>query len=60
MPLQMIEFYLMSSQTLTGQMFLRLLFGTVAMLAFGYLGIAQSRALVVSQYFVESSSDSAQ
>merc|ERR1712057_11223 len=40
-PLQMIEFYLILSAVqpnLGKGMFLRLLFGTVAMLSFGYLG----------------------
>ena len=42
-PLQMIEFYLILSavKAVTQGMFFRLLFGTVAMLAFGYAGEAQ-------------------
>jgi len=43
-PLQMIEFYLILSAVqpdVSKGMFLRLLFGTVAMLAFGYMGEAQ-------------------
>merc|ERR1711933_427864 len=42
-PLQMIEFYLILSavKAVTQGMFFRLLFGTVAMLAFGYMGEAQ-------------------
>ena len=44
-PLQMIEFYLILSAVkpdMSMQIFMRLLFGTVAMLAFGYSGEAKS------------------
>ena len=52
-PLQMIEFYLILSavQTVSQGMFLRLLLGTVAMLAFGYAGEAQFIPAIVGFAF---------